>query len=151
MKKFNFWYHWLLTISWLIIGFGLYIVVVALTQASLFENFNKPVMKAFNLSPETVPIAVFKWLFSVLGATMAGWGVMILFLIRRAFRNKEKWAWCALAASIFVWFIPDTTMSVFYGVYFNVFVNSVLFLVVIVPLLFTWKEFGIFQKQTNIE
>jgi hypothetical protein len=133
-------YYWLIVTSWLITGFGLFIVILA--QTPLFENFNKPVLAVFNLTPEIIVAQkLLIWLYSVLGATMAGWGVFIWFLLKNAFVKKEKWAWRALAISMMVWFIPDTMISAIYGVYFNVVVNSLLLLIIALPLSFTYKDF----------
>jgi hypothetical protein len=147
MKRFKFLYYWLITTSWLIFGFGLCIVII--NQTALSDSFNKPIMAAFNLSPGTViPGKAFIWLYSVLGATMAGWGIFILFVLKNAFVKKEKWSWVALTISMIVWFIPDTLISALYGAYFNVIVNTLLLIIIVLPLSFTYQDFfpGKYQK-----
>jgi hypothetical protein len=37
-------------------------------------------------------INFWRWIYGVLGATMAGWGAIMAFLARAPFSRKEKWA-----------------------------------------------------------
>lgn len=140
MNRFKLMFNWLIITSWVISGFGLYMVIIV--QTPLFDNFNKPIVEAFNLAANiTVPQKIFIWLYSVLGATMAGWGVFIWFVLKNAFVRKEKWSWLALAFSMVVWFIPDTMVSAICGAYFNVVINSLLLLIIVLPLSFTYQVF----------
>jgi hypothetical protein len=146
MNKFKFWHNWLLILASIITGGGLLMVI--LCQTPIYNDFNKFIFNIINLQPDfTIQPKLFVWIYSVLGATMAGWGLFIWFVVKNAFRKKEKWSWFALLISSCVWFIPDTTISEICGAYLNVYSNCLLFLALIIPLWFTRYEFGIFLKQ----
>jgi hypothetical protein len=38
---------------------------------------------------------------------------------------KERWAWNSLILGVLVWFLLDTSLSLFHKVYFNVALNEV--------------------------
>ena len=56
---------------------------------------------------------------------------------RYPFRRRERWAWTCIFAGITLWFIPDTAISAYYGVYVNVTLNITIALLVYVPLIAT--------------
>ncbi len=141
MKNFNFWYRWLIVASCLIILFGLSLVLFSNTF--LFVPFNKMVQNLFPIGGNLIVLNHLRtWLYAVLGATMIGWGICILYILKNAFLRKEKWAWLAIAIGLLSWFIPDTFMSCFCGALFNVVLNSLLLLTFLLPLIFTFKEFN---------
>jgi hypothetical protein len=147
MNKFTFFYYWLVIASLTIAGFGLFIIIVA--QTTLLEDFNKPVMAAFNLTcNNSISMKVLTWLYSVLGATMTGWGIFILFVLKNAFAVKNKWSWWAILVSMLFWFIPDTLVSAIYGVHFNVMVNCLILFFILFPLSFTYQDF--FQTENKL-
>ena len=81
------------------------------------------------------------WIYGVLGATIAGWGTLIAFWAWYPFRIRERWAWNGLALSVGIWFTADTLISVMFGVVFNVLVNAIALILLVLPLLFTKKYF----------
>ncbi len=81
------------------------------------------------------------WIYGVWGATIAGWGVFLTFISYFPFRNKEKWAWNCLSLGLLVWFVLDTSISLFYSVYFNAAFNTALLILAGLPIFFTRKEF----------
>ena len=89
------------------------------------------------------------FIYGVLGATMAGWGVVLAFVIHHPFRNKERWAWNALALAFSLWYLADTAISLSFGVIFNALFNTVIFIAAMIPLFFTRKEF--FRPQLKKE
>jgi hypothetical protein len=140
MNKFKFWYYWLIVVSWIIIGFGLSLVTIS--QSPYFDILNKPVLQIFNISPESYGTKkIIIWLYSILGATMAGWGMCIYLMLKHAFVKKEKWTWIALLISMIIWFIPDTIISVLYGAYFNVIINTLILFIIALPLSFVYQDF----------
>jgi hypothetical protein len=50
-------------------------------------------------------------------------------------------AWYCTAIGVLVWYIPDTAMSLRFGVAINVVINSILLVGVALPLIFTRKAF----------
>ena len=141
MKNFKFWYYWLIIISCFIILFGLSLVLFSNTF--MFAFFNKKVQDLFPINGDIKMINnLLTWLYAVLGATMIGWGICILYLLQNAFARKERWAWFAIVVGLLAWFIPDTFMSYYCGVVFNVVLNFVILLGFMLPLVFTFNEFN---------
>ncbi|GBE57691.1 hypothetical protein BMS3Abin01_00612 [bacterium BMS3Abin01] len=142
-QYFNFWQKWLLAVGIYLVAFGL--VLAFFNQSRLMDViFNQqidPVFWGGNSIPENA--ADFQaWIYGVLGATVAGWGVFLAFLAHYPFRAREKWAWNCIAIGIGGWFVVDTAISAYYHVTFNVAFNAALLLLVGLPLLFTRKDFS---------
>jgi len=141
MKNFKFWYCWLIVASCLIILFGLSMVLFSNTF--LFGYFNNMVHNNFPVNGDLIVLkSLLTWLYAVLGATMIGWGICILYVLQNAFIRKERWAWFAIIVGLLAWFIPDTFMSYFSGAIFNVVLNFALLLAFLLPLIFTFRDFN---------
>jgi hypothetical protein len=141
MKNFKFWYYWLVVASCLIILFGLSMVLFS--NSFLLSPFNKLVQNLFPINGNSVELnRLLIWLYAVLGATMIGWGICILYVLQNAFVRKERWAWFAITVGLLAWFIPDTFMSYFSGAIFNVILNFLLLLTFLLPLVFTFSDFN---------
>ncbi len=82
-----------------------------------------------------------RWLFAVEGATMLGFGVLGLAVARTAFRRRERWARNALALAILAWFVLDSVASGVYGVWANVALNAGIAVVLLTPIVVTWRRF----------
>ena len=148
MKTFMFWQRWLLIVGILVAVFGL--VMAILNGTSVFNLFNDQINPVF-WGREDLPHAslVFqRWVYGAWGATVSGWGVFLGFIARFPYRKREKWARNCIVAGLGIWFLVDTAISVYYRVYFNAIFNSVLALLVILPLGFTWK---LFDEEPPIE
>ena len=143
MNSFSFWQKWLLVVALLLTAFGL--ALALFNQALVFDIlFNNQVNPVFWPSQEITPqIAKFQqWVYGVLGATVAGWGIFTACLAHYPFRNKERWAWNAIALGITVWFIADTSLSLYFQVNINAAFNALVFAAVLLPLLFTRQAFN---------
>jgi hypothetical protein len=141
MRPFTFWQRWLVALSVVIIAFGLGMAV--LNGIPLFDLLNHQVDPIFwgNQPLPAAMLAFRGWVYGVLGATMAGWGVFFGFLAQVPFQCKKRWAWNCLALGVLVWYVPDTLISLASGVIFNAAFNTVLLALVTLPLFFTRKEF----------
>lgn len=142
MRDFTFWIRWLVVVGWILIVFGLALAVF--NQSGFFDvAFNQridPVFWPGGAAPEgTQPFQA--WAYGVLGATVAGWGVFVLFLARHPLKNRQRWAWTCLLAGFTLWFIVDTTISAYFGVFFNVVFNALLALLIYIPLVATRRAF----------
>ena len=142
MKRFLFWQRWLFVFSLIVIVFGLGMAL--LNRTPLFAIFDSQVNPAFwktnSLSPE---VDAFQgWAYGVMGATMAGWGVFLAFIVHYPFNHKERWAWNAFMLGLSLWYLTDTTISLYFGVVFNAIFNTVIFILALLPLLFTRQEFS---------
>lgn len=81
------------------------------------------------------------WSSAVLGAVIAGWGLLLAFIAWHPFRLREKRAWYSIAVAVIVWFVGDTTCSLYYGVTANAEFNVFTLILFALPLLFSWKYF----------
>jgi hypothetical protein len=84
-----------------------------------------------------------QWIYGVLGATMAGWGVCVAFIAAVPFERLEKWAWNCLVIAVSLWFVIDTFLSWRFGALFNVVFNVLIYLAALAPLLLSRKYFQI--------
>jgi len=141
MSKFSFWQRWLLVVGLVIAAFGL--VMAFLNGTAVFELFNgqiDPVFWGAGAMPEAA--ARFRqWAYGAWGATVVGWGVFIAFIAHYPFRRGEQWSWNCLAAGLLVWYLADTAISLYFSVYFNAALNTLLLILSALPLAYTRKHF----------
>jgi len=141
--SFAFWQRWLLVVSVVVVVFGLALAIC--NQSTVFDVvFNDRVNPVFWRSAQATPEVVRfqQWIYGVLGATVAGWGLLMAFITAYPFKRREPWSWTCLAASIGLWFVFDTTISAYFAVVINVAVNCALAVAVALPLAFTRKDFA---------
>ncbi len=81
------------------------------------------------------------WIYGVLGATMAGWGVCMLAIVRVPFARRQPWAWTTLVAGLALWYAVDTSLSALHGVWFNVAFNTAALAAAALPLVATRRSF----------
>jgi len=138
----QFWNRWLLCVGWLLVVFGL--MLGFFNQTQLFDlAFNRQINSVFwSTSAAVDSMRSFQaWIYGVLGFTVSGWGVFFIFLVCYPFKNREKWARNCIFAGITLWYILDTGLSLYFNVTFNAAFNTVLAVLVYVPLAATWKDF----------
>ena len=141
MKRFLFWQRWLFVLSLIVILIGL--GMAFLNRTPLFAIFDSQVNPTFwGNAPLPSGVSAFQgWAYGMLGATMAGWGVFLAFIVRYPFQARERWAWSALALGLTLWFVTDTAISLYFAVIFNAIFNTFIFILAISPLIFTRREF----------
>jgi hypothetical protein len=141
MNNFSFWQRWLFVFSLVVIVFGMGMAL--LNRTPLFGVFDRqvdPVFWGANLPPSGVN-EFQGWVYGVLGATMAGWGVLLAFVVQASFRKRERWAWNAVILSLALWYLTDTFLSLRSGVAFNAVFNTAILVLAALPLFFTRREF----------
>jgi hypothetical protein len=140
MVSFSFWQRWLQGICLLVISLGLLMAFLIGTDA--FSMLSDPIDDAFFDEALTAAERDFQaWAYGVWGATMVGWGIVLMFIARGPFKRKELWSWQAFLVGLLAWFIIDTAFSALYDVTINVIVNVSVLLLALLPLLATYKEF----------
>jgi hypothetical protein len=141
-KRFFFWQQWLFYSSLLFALFGLVLAVWG--DNPLFEPYNRLLARKIWNQPEfPSPANDFRALaLGPLGGTIACSYLLLAFLARFPFRNKERWARNAIVIAFGLWFLIDSTVCVYYEIYFQAFViNGISLLQKALPLIFTWKNF----------
>lgn len=140
-SRFFLWRNWLLAVCAIVILFGL--IMALLSWSPLFSVFNDLVSDVFwnGTGPDAAVKQYQLWVHGMLGATMAGWGVTLAFIVFYPFTKKERWAWNAIVIGLALWFLVDTFMTVYTRAYFNVGVNVLLIVLAGIPLLMSRKAF----------
>ncbi len=141
-KQFSFWQKWLTYANVLAATLGL---LVAFAGNSIFfalhNHYTQEVFfqgQAF--SPEV--LALKNWLFGIIGASIFGFQLLMVFLSEYPFKKKEKWAFHAMSLGLLSWFIIDSAISFYYGAIHNiVLINLGALLSIGIPLWMTRKEF----------
>lgn len=140
MTTEKFWIGWLKVAAVVVTLFGVFMALFNHTNA--FNFMTAFIEKAFYTDSEfALKVASLQnWLVGTLGATMAGWGLMMLYLIKHPIQNKEKWAWNAMLLSVIVWLTIDCLVSYHYKAYFNLVVNAIFYLQFFAPLMVIRKS-----------
>lgn len=148
---FQFWYRWLIVLTWLIIIFGL--EMAFLNQTLLFDPINQQLNHAFWQSSEAPAemIPYQQLMFGALGATTLGWGIMLLFLIRNSFAQRQRWAWWAIVISVDAWYLVDTLIAWQFGAYSFAIVNTLLVVAITPALIATRREFNQDSPESRLE
>lgn len=124
MKTFNFWYKWLYVVSIIFACAGL---IIAFLPDSLFLAFHTTAieLRFFEGSLPEEANRLRKFLFGPLGGTITGYYLMQLFIVKGPFRRQEPWAWHAIFWPIVLWFLIDSSISVYHGAFFNVWMINI--------------------------
>jgi hypothetical protein len=139
-NRFKLWSDVLLWVNYWMLLMGLLVAFAG--NSWVFDYHNQGIFEVFNqgkqLSGQVLEMK--NWLFGIIGATMIGFNVLAIFIIRFALLKKEIWAWNALFYGIIVWFVVDSAISIYYSAYFNIYwINLPALLIFLVPLYFIRK------------
>jgi hypothetical protein len=114
-------------------GAGVFFVVARVPTTALFEWI------IFGSADSPIPTGdaarYVTFVYGVLGAVMIGWACTLWPLVRGPLRRRERWASTAVALSVGVWFVVDSTLSVASGFGENALLNLVFAVAFGVPLL----------------
>jgi hypothetical protein len=131
----RFWIRWLYGAAALTTLGGLWIAFFTGTpvMAALEDPIRAVFWEGGRMDPGTA--AFQRFVFGLAGAVMAGWGLCLLLLVHHALARGQRWAWWALALSLDLWYLCDTAISAYYGVWINVALNTFFLVLFAVPLL----------------
>lgn len=142
MNRFTFWQRWLLGVSAFVVAFGMYMALFSGTALfSVFNNNFDPVFWGQQDVPERA-WRFQRWIYGVLGSTMAGWGVLLTAVVAGPFKRREAWAWWGLVAALGLWYAVDTGISLYYGAVFNGAFNTLFLIALALPLAATRRQFA---------
>ena len=133
----RFWLRWLYGAAALTVLGGLFIALFTGTAA--MAPLEDPIRAVFweGGRVSEAGASFHRFVFGVAGATMAGWGLVMLLVVRFALADGQRWAWWALAASIDLWYVLDTSISAYHGVWINVALNTFFLVLFAIPLFAT--------------
>lgn len=137
MSRFEFGRKWLLAtcVGLSVLGLGLLFAPAGLIDAAFESGIDRVFWPEGAVAAEAKMFQ--RWVYAVLGATVFGWGICLAFVVHFGFRTRSRWAWSCVFWGIVCWYVPDSLLSAFYGVWFNVGLNTALLILVLVPLSFT--------------
>lgn len=129
-----------------IVFFLVGILVAFASESFMFSLHNTQTQAVFfdgqALTANTLDFKQF--VYGIIGGTIAGFHLLLLFVIHYPFRNKEKWAYYSIWASILCWFCIDSSLSIYHGAFYNVYLINVVALVGnAIPLLATKRYFDL--------
>jgi Mn2+/Fe2+ NRAMP family transporter len=141
MNTFSFWQKWLFIFSLLLVLAG--IIMAFFSASSLFSILNQQVDPIFRgLESTNNGFKEYqRFVYGVLGATMAGWGIFLAFISYYPFKKKEEWSRYCIITGLISWFLIDTSISIYYKVYINAAVNLFILLFTMLPVAITKKYF----------
>lgn len=140
--SFFFWQKWLFYSSLFFALFGLVFAVFA--DSPLFLFYQRKLGDLFwgiGKIPDNV-MPFYSFMAGPTGGTLACCYLLLAGIAWHPFKRKERWARNTIAIAFGVWFIIDSTVAVFYGAYFQLYIFNCGSLVQkALPLIFTWNEF----------
>jgi hypothetical protein len=137
----GFWYRWLQGVTGGTILFGLAMAALPETTRqgfSLMVYGEAGALAAFG--PGVQPYL--RLAHAVMGSVMVGWGLALWLTLRGPFRRGERHGRDVFAISLIGWFVPDTAVSLWTGLWPNAVLNLVFGLAFAVPLIATRACFG---------
>ena len=143
MNTFIFWQRWLFYSSLLFALFGIAFAVWG--NNVFFTPYNHALANLFwhqnTIPSQAETFRAFIW--APLGGTIACCYILLAFIARYPFKNKEKWARNAIMFAFGTWILLDSAVCFYYGAYFQIYlINAFSFLQKALPILFTWKAFS---------
>lgn len=139
-ERFRFWQRWLVwaSASTVLLGVSLVFFDTRLLPG-LPEAINESLWGAPTMPAQVV--TYHRFATAVLGATIASWASVLVFVAHIPFRAREPWAWWCVLIGLVVWFPLDTAMSLYFGVWPNAIFNLLALVLLGTPLIFTRGAF----------
>ena len=137
-----FWWRWLLVVTIGVLVFGISLVVLPGPTQQLF---NLLIFSSTQGNPafDEAAIAYVTFICAVLGSTMFGWAIALLYALFGPFRRGQAEGWRMVAVSLVAWFIPDTAFSLWSGFWQNAVLNVAFAVAFAIPLAATYKAFNV--------
>jgi hypothetical protein len=126
--------YWLITVSVIVILAGIVFALIAPyfiqdIQDIFYHSFSDQSIQSIN----TIDKNHINWIYGVLGGSLAGWGVIILFLSINLLKDNNKVIWNTILFSVITWFLIDTIITLKYTVVPNLILNIAILLSVLIP------------------
>ncbi len=141
-NHFLFWQKWLFYTSLLFAFSG--IVFAFFGKNIVFLPYDKMLANIFWNSSQFPPQAdAFRaFIYGPLGGTIACCYILLAFIARYPFKEKQLWARNAIIMAFSVWVIIDSVVCLRFGVYPQIYIiNAFSISVKALPIIFTWKDF----------
>jgi hypothetical protein len=142
-SSFLFWQKWLFYTS---LVFAISGIAFAFAGNNfLIQPYNKMLAELFWHS-STFPVEADRFrtfIYAPLGGTIACCYILLAFIARYPFKNKECWARNAIIIAFGVWVLIDSSVCIYFRVYPQVYlINLFSITIKALPIIFTWKHFS---------
>lgn len=122
---FRFWWRWLLVVTSGVIVIGAFLILAPGLARNLFGLLFYGSGSALDeFSADAVRYIAFA--HGVLGAVMIGWGAALALVLLGPFRQARAHAWRTLVTSLAIWFVVDSSFSLWSGFWQNAVLNTVI-------------------------
>ena len=142
-SHFLFWQKWLFYTSLLFAFYG--IVFAFYGNNLLFIPYNRMLALTFWHSAQFPSGAdSFRaFIYGPLGGTITCCYILLAFIARYPFKEKQRWSRNAIVVAFSVWVIIDSSICLYFGVYPQIYIiNAFSITVKALPIIFTWKDFS---------
>lgn len=143
-SSFLFWQKWLFYTS---LGFASAGIAFAFVGNNfLFQPYNTMLAQLFWHS-STFPTEADRFrafIYAPLGGTIACCYILLAFIARYPFKDKQRWARNAIIIAFGIWALVDSSVCIYFGVYPQVYlINLFSITIKALPIIFTWKHFSV--------
>lgn len=83
-----------------------------------------------------------QFLIGVFGPTVASWGLLFFYAIGKAFESRARKDWWVLVSAVLIWSVLDTAFSIANNVFAHLYLNEIVLVLFLVPLLLSRKRFN---------
>jgi hypothetical protein len=128
------WKTWIALWCWGVIIFGAVLATAGLPATEGIAGLAFSVIGGAEVGPGYFDPPGMRFSVALMGAVTLGWGFTILFLLP-AIHAAGAPAWRGLVAAMLIWFVIDSAFSVMTGFALNAVSNTVLVILLLVPLL----------------
>jgi len=136
-----FWFRWLQAVTAGTILFGLALAALPeLTRKGFSLMMYGEVGALTTFGPAVQPYLTLA--HGVMGSVMVGWGLALWLTLHGPFNRGERHGWNLFVLSLVGWFVPDTIVSLWTGLWPNAVLNTVFGLAFALPLVATRACFG---------
>ena len=140
-STFRFWINWLIIANVIALVIGL--LVAFWGNGPFFAPHNANTQTQFLADAQHIEGVqhMKNWLFGIIGGTIVGFHILMIGMAHYALRKKEKWAYLFLWLGLLLWFVIDSSISIFYGAAYNVYlINIPAFVMIGLPLIFLFRH-----------
>ncbi len=82
------------------------------------------------------------FLFGIIGGTIVGFHIILIFISENSLKSKEAWAWKASVLGLISWFLIDSGCSLYYQAFHNLYlINIPAIIMLMIPLIMMRKDF----------
>jgi hypothetical protein len=141
--RFLFWQRWLFISSLLFAAFGAAFAFLGDRFPLTVYNrlVARPLWAIDGFPPDAETYRAF--ISGPFGGTIACCYILLAFIARYPFQERQPWARNAIMAAFGTWVVIDSVLCVRYGVYLQVYaINAFSIVVKALPILFTWNDFA---------